>query len=833
MRRKESSNKRHARQFRSRAAVASLGLATLCVPVAALAESQLEEVLVTARRTAENLQDVPVSAQAISGKKIQDLGIVNITEISKLAAGLTLTMSDSSTPTIILRGVRWTPGSGTPAVPVYLNENSFDPGQTFLSMYDIGQIEVLRGPQGTARGAPSISGAITMTTQRPDFEDIHGFVSGLLAGGRDHKSIQGGINVPLIDDKLAVRIAGIFDDGDADGVRSVNATQDPSREVQSARLSVTFQPIDELTIDAMYQRLEAEAYVYTQVEGSGSPGSAARPSGGYPFGSPAIQAYAANYNGPAIGSRDRRAVQEKPDYRHNLVDFFTLNASWDVLGHTLSYNFGSQDTSPDPSGIVFDPANLVVGFDENSTTATGDNTHYHSELRLSSMREDGRLFDYDVGAYYHKTDSDLTFKAMQLLPGALGNPYEGLSPIANLAAIERYKLYAPTSIQLATQNYSAYGNLVWHVSEKTEVTAGLRSITDTRPTRLAPTNESGFALAAPSAAFGGNCAFGGPGYTDSPIYQGYCDAIVPAANHRVDDFEKKQKAVIYNLSVSHYFTDDMLAYATTGSSWRAGLPAINNPGMPASLTFPKPEEATSYELGLKTTINEGLKVNAAIFQIDYADQLTQYQYQPYFNTTTGAPAETSTAFFYNVDAQVRGAELEVASNPINNLVLNTNLSYSKIEAKGGQAPCKDPSRPLSATNVINLCEVESGKTLNASPEFQASVNGNYLVPLATVDGYLRFNVSYQGENPNYGASNAKGKAYTVTDLYAGVKSKDGDWDVGLFAKNAFDRSAVLTRNDIITGSSVDAFFGPSGYERISTIQEREVGVSFQYNFAAK
>jgi iron complex outermembrane receptor protein len=813
--------------------LAALGLATLCAPVVSLAESQLEEVLVTARRTAENLQDIPVSAQAISGQKIQELGMVNPTEISKLAAGLTLTLSDSSTPTIILRGVRWTPGSGTPAVPVYFNENSFDPGQTLLSMYDIGQIEVLRGPQGTARGAPSISGAITMATQRPDFEGVHGYVSGLLSGGRDHTSVQGGVNVPLIDDKLAVRIAGIFDDGDADGVRSVNSSRDPSREVKSARLSVSFQPIDDLTIDAMYQRLEAQAYVYTQVEGAGSAGSPARASGGYPFGSPAVQAYAANYNGPAIDSKDRRAVQELPDDRHNLVDFFTLNVSWDVLGHTLSYNFGSQDTNPNPTGIAFDPANLVVGYDENLNTSTGDNTHYHSELRFSSIRGEGDLFDYDVGAYYHKTDSDLNFKAVQLLPGAVGNPYEGLSPIANQAAIERYRLYAPTSIQLATQNYSAYGNLVWHVSEKTELTTGLRSITDTRPTRLAPTIESGFALAAPASAFGGNCAFGGPGYTDSTVYAGYCDAIVPAANLRVDDFSKKETAVIYNISLSHYFTDDMLGYVTTGTSWRAGLPAINNPGLPAELTFPKPEEATSYELGLKTTINEGLRVNAAIFQIDYADQLTQYQYQPYFNANSGAPAETSTAFFYNVDAQVRGAEIEVASNPINNLVLNTNLSYSKIEAKGGQAPCRDPSRPLSATNVINLCEVESGKTLNASPEFQASVNGNYLIPLATLDGYLRFVVSYQGENENYGASNAKGKAYTVTDLYAGVKSKDSGWDVGLFAKNAFDRSAVLTRNDIITGSGIDAFFGPSGYERIATIPEREVGVSFQYNFAAK
>ena len=127
----------------------------------AVASDEGAEIIVTARRSDERLQDVPVSVQAISGDTLAKLAINSAEEVSKLAPGLTLENRGASTQ-VVLRGVTWQPGSGTPATPIYWNEIPFDPGDTIQSLFDVGQIEVLRGPQGTSRGAPSISGAVTI-----------------------------------------------------------------------------------------------------------------------------------------------------------------------------------------------------------------------------------------------------------------------------------------------------------------------------------------------------------------------------------------------------------------------------------------------------------------------------------------------------------------------------------------------------------------------------------------------------------------------------------------------------------------------------------------------
>ena len=156
------------------------------------------EITVTARRADERLQDVPVSVQVVTGESLQKLAITSADEISKLAPGLTLVNNNAATQ-VSLRGVAWRPGSGTPATPIYFNEVPFDPGNTIVSLFDIGQIEVLRGPQGTSRGAPSISGAITLTTKKPNLTEFGGFAQGFY-GSADHWDIQAAVNVPVVID---------------------------------------------------------------------------------------------------------------------------------------------------------------------------------------------------------------------------------------------------------------------------------------------------------------------------------------------------------------------------------------------------------------------------------------------------------------------------------------------------------------------------------------------------------------------------------------------------------------------------------------------------------
>jgi iron complex outermembrane recepter protein len=162
---KSASGLRRASLHPMAVAMASVGLVGLIAPTSVWAQEappaedaaadDAGEIIVTARRSAENLQDVPVSEQVVSGAQIQKLAITSVEEVSKLAPGLTLVNNGSNT-TVVLRGVTWQPGSGTPATPIYLNEVPFDPAQVIVSLYDVGQIEVLRGPQGTTRGGGSV-----------------------------------------------------------------------------------------------------------------------------------------------------------------------------------------------------------------------------------------------------------------------------------------------------------------------------------------------------------------------------------------------------------------------------------------------------------------------------------------------------------------------------------------------------------------------------------------------------------------------------------------------------------------------------------------------------
>jgi iron complex outermembrane receptor protein len=192
-------------------------------------------------------------------------------------------------------------------------------------------------------------------------------------------------------------------------------------------------------------------------------------------------------------------------------------------------------------------------------------------------------------------------------------------------------------------------------------------------------------------------------------------------------------------------------------------------------------------------------VNADIFQINYKGQLNQFQGIPYFNSVSNDISQTSIAFVRNQDARVRGVEAEISAEPIRNLTLNLNLGYAHIQSVGGQAPCVDPSRPVTAANLINFCAVPSGATLNSSAPFQGSFNGDYTVPIGPIDGYLRFNVNYQGHNPNFGASQIQAKAYTLVDPFAGLTAKEGRWDIGLYAKNVFDKKVLLASSPYITG----------------------------------
>jgi iron complex outermembrane recepter protein len=818
----------------------SVSIPTLAMAQEAPAEGLATggEIIVTARRADERLQDVPVSVQVVTGDTLQNLAITSVEEISKLAPGLTLVNAGSST-VVTLRGITWQPGSGTPATPIYFNEVPFDPGQTIVSLFDVGQVEVLRGPQGTSRGAPSISGAVTISTRKPDLSEFGGYVLGLYGSG-DHFAVQGGVNVPIIKDVLAIRLAANIEESDANRVYSVNSSIQPKYTDRSYRATVLFRPTETLSIQAMYQRRRSLSRTYAQVAGPGSPGFA-----GVPGAFPAIPA---NYNGPPLTVEDRASVQDRPNEHNQHIDLLTVNANWEVFGHRLSYNFGRQFNRSPRQFNASDPLNIVPGFEKFNSFINSSLPAFRThEIRLSSLPDPSRPFDYDFGWFSKRSGgaSNIVFDAPTHLAGAFGHPATAV-PGAVTTPNPRYVLNSATNIDLGQVFDSFYGNVKFRFGDRTELSVGGAILRDRVSVAVdVQTFAAFFAFANPLLPSRAFCPFAAPGAIASPVYTTgvVCEVGLPDgfrnSSQRNND---KYSAAIYNVSLSHKFTDDLLVYATTGSSFRTGLPAINNPGLPEELITPEPETAKSYEIGVKYNSGRLFWVNAAIFQLNYDNQLTTSEGVQYFNTISGAPAQTSVAFYTNIDARVRGFELELGVRPIDNLTLGANISYSQIKSKGGQIPASPGqcpgTMPVSPANPINFCPSPEGQVLNTQAPFQATVNGSYEVPFTDyLGGYFRFNVAYYGNNPNFGNFRSgttfrSTPAYAVVDLFAGLTGGNDTWDLGVYAKNVFDKQVELAR--IATINTVySQFRAPAGYDVVRTNPPREVGVTLRYAFGSR
>ena len=248
----------------------------------AFAAQELEEITVTAtKRGAQHLQDIPLSVQAMSGEKLRNIGAGDFNDFFRFIPGLAVFDQGPGDKRYIIRGVNAT-GAGT--VGLYLDEviitgeNAQDGGgrQPDIKLFDMERVEVLKGPQGTTFGSSSLSGTIRYITNKPNLTEKELNVRAEITDvdGADLGSqVEAAISLPLIDDVLAVRVAGMYLDQDgfidnrfSDGVNSDETT--------AARISLLYAPNDNFSISlmAMDQDVETDgpAY-YNRVDGNGVP----------------------------------------------------------------------------------------------------------------------------------------------------------------------------------------------------------------------------------------------------------------------------------------------------------------------------------------------------------------------------------------------------------------------------------------------------------------------------------------------------------------------------------------------------------------------------------
>jgi iron complex outermembrane recepter protein len=813
------------------------------------ASTSAGDIIVTARRRDESLQDVPQTVNAVTGEELARLNLQRFEDLQSVVSGLDLSSGARGFDTAAsIRGVSYAVRSQTsPTVEFYLNDAPMSPGLLFQSVFDIGQIEVLRGPQGTLRGRAAPSGAITITTRKPNVSEVGGYVD-MTGTTRANINAQAALNLPVIADLLAVRVAGLIDENESSSTESINNGSSPWQKTKAFRTSARLEPADNLTATVMYQYLKATSRSFDQVIGEGAPGGTFRNSG---YALPAV--LPAGYNGPVIQARDRLGITEgdfRSDERSHIV---TGQIEWSVLNQNVTY-VGSYASSKGVNTRPGDRGNLIIGYDYVVPTTT-DSTYWTHELRIGSEERIAGMFDYVVGAFYSsEKGTSAADRGPSFGRGAFGDPRG--APDAFSPPRERYSSRTIIAGERDNTETSFFGNITGHLGERTELSAGGRYIIVKKDSSSQFLRAPGGFSLVPATVSG--C---GAGRTPSPYYAGFCDQPIAAGPLSAPTYSRgTHKPFIYNVQLSHRFSDELMAYANYGTSWRNGptLTGITNggigsdggPGDPTlrDLTFVEPEKSKSFELGLKATLFGGRgRVNVAVYRQDF-DGLIYYGDSTNYLSDNGftPPSVSRFNFTSNADARVDGVDVDMAFQITPRWDLSGGFSYADGRITDDFIPCNDGNFDGAADTIqptvadfqaagtrVAMCQTD--RAVSQSPKWSLNAQSEYRLPLSDiVDGFVRGLLTYYPDNPRDNDI-ATIDDYGLLNIYTGIRDPDGAWEVSAFAKNVTNTSQITSRDSLQVQSDggIANYFGTSGYYNVRYTPRRQFGVNVRYSFGAR
>lgn len=737
------------------------GFAQTAAPEADAADVAANEIVVTARRRDEDVQDVPAVVQAVTAETLEKLNLRKLEDIQSVVPGLNLVPNSNGIGSVsTVRGVDFnvnaSGNNGT--VEFYYNDGPISSNVLFQSLFDVAQIEVLRGPQGTLKGRSSPSGSISFTTRKPDLNEV-----GLAAQGTVNDiggyNVNGAINVPVIAGKLGVRIAGVNSDDDGNDVQPLNGALKLKNEARGFRTSVRANPFDDkLILDFSYLGFRRRGLQYDGVQ---SLNQVVAGAGASPV---------------TIRAKDRTAVDGFARTVDQKFNVYNWNAELNLAGQTLIYtglHLRQQLDSFDPSDDAGIFANDSVGtnrFGQPSLTISKSTSH---EVRLQNEKRIGGIFDYVVGYLNYEPTADTNLLSPTGI-GVVSNPALG-TRLLNIALTPVRRFGSTTENSYFGNVSASFGGL--------EISGGLR--------KIRVKDNSGLAV-------------GG--------------VINPLAARNISVGK-----TIYSGSVSYKVSDDLLIYANTGTSFRPGAVTVGGilgllqptPQQAAFFQTP-PETSRSYEAGFKADfLDKRLRLNISA----YRQKFKAYPYlAPGTGVFTGNAANSSASqitFLSSVPVTAKGVEVEFQAKPTDKISLGGVLSYAKGQIKNGNIACLDlngdgvpdnvtapPSFAAisAATNGALVSTCKLNQSANSSPRFSASLQSEYNTSLSDkIDGYIRTLYNYQGNSKNDPVNALDDyKSYGILNLYLGVRDPDGGWEVSLFGKNITNTFRVLRQSTAVT-----------------------------------
>lgn len=767
-------------------AVSSLALllsASLTAPVLAAAPAPeasatpddsvgLDAVVVTARRRDEDAQTVPIAVSAFGGVQLEATRTYNVRDLQQLSPSLSVSVTNPRNTSINIRGLGnnvsvYNDGLQA-AVGVYLDQVYLGrPGQAVFDLADIDSIQVLRGPQGTLFGKNTSAGAVVIATKAPTFTPE--FAGDVTGGDYDYFQTHLVASGPLIADKLAIRIAlaNTQRDGYMTNVYDGSKTQD--YHDFGGRLQLLAKPSEQLTVrlsaDYGQQISNTSATVLTGLLTNYADDGAAYPNGYL------ARAARIGFTPLAIDPGARKVSTDTKNSYFETHGGASAIADYSLPGATITAVTGwrawhwrphnDADGTTRPAAIDFHQDN--------------DQQQWSQELRIRS--EGDRTVDYVAGVYYF-------WQKIKALAVNQYGPYGAdwfLAPAAGsatvrAAALNNYRFESRSSP--VTKSAAAFAQATWHVTDRFDVTGGLR-YTDESMTGYFRQTASGADISGLSAA--------------DQVAVLALRARFGAAN----SFSAKTSgdSLTGNLNLAYSFENGPLVYATYSRGYKAGglnLSNINTAGANAVDPVIDPEIIDSYETGLKSAwFDHRLTANLALFWTKDAN----YQ-------TTQVNLINNLSYLTNAgDVRSRGVELDLRAAPIEGLTLYGSATYDDASYTSyKQAAC-----PIEV-HLTTFCDL-SGRRLPGVSLWAASTGGEYRHAAGTVkakpiEAYAGFDANYRSAYYTTAADSEYSKipGYTLVNLRLGIAAEDGSWDLQLWGRNVFDKLYYLSLGAANTGA---------------------------------
>ena len=746
-----------------------------------LAQSQrvLEEIVVTAQKREQSLQEVPIAVSTFSADQLQRAGVNDIRTLMTLSPSLMMTSSAGEAAGAVarIRGIGTTGDNAglesSVAVfvdGVYRNRNS-------VALTDLGQIErieVLRGPQGTLFGKNASAGLIHVITAQPQFETA-GYMQ-LTGGNYSHVRAAGGITAPLIENQLAFRLDANFTqrDGFIDDIVSGDDYNDRDRVLVRGQL--LFQPRENFTariIGDWSDRNETCCAAVSLVEGPLT-GALLRPLGG-------------TFVSPTDPYARQTAVNSNRGYQQDVEEWggsgeFTWDFREDVsLTAITAHRVWRLDRSQD-----IDYTNVDILY-----RPPGDGYRQRFETFTQELRVAGRSdrVDWMIGGFYAdenlrledaiRTGVDYEAFANGLLGGNLPL-FTGLPLGTNYVEGDGGQIDA---FRQDAKSWAVFTHNTARLTDRLDLTIGMRYTEETKRFNAALISRNNACLAAlPRVP-----VLAGFGVPLPQLAQGIGLICLPFFNPLVDGVYRDKRIDQEwsgTINLAYDIADNINSYISAGRGYKAGGFNLDRAGLtnpiPGLLGLAPPaapsandlafgtETVDAYELGIKSQLfNNLLTLNMAAFYSKFTD----FQ----LNTFTGINFIVS-----NIDrATTKGVETDFAAFITDEFTLSGGVAYA--DARYADSATSPPGSPVSI----------AGRRLTNAPLWSTTLAGTLDVPLGdNLAGLMRVDMRYTG-NVNSGSDLLPQKeqgGHTVWNARVGIASPDRRWEFEIWASNLFDKN---------------------------------------------